>query len=421
MHYGRASAFFVYDVEDDASIPASLIEKRRYYRIPSQGPVMQKIAHSPEELENVYQVLRDCDAIFTARIGGGPAEFFIERGIRVFQIEARVDETLAEIAAENARGVERTKGTTFSGCGKPKVDRDAMRCVSAGGELKKDLKVSQLHPCFGQEAHNKFGRLHLPVSESCNIQCRFCSRAFNKTENKPGVTGGILRSEQAVEIVRKALELCPDIKVVGIAGPGDALAANSAIEAFRAVHAVYPELIKCLSTNGLKLSERAEELIDVGVRTVTVTVNAIDGDILEKVVSHIVYNGKKITGREMGEILPAKQLEGIKKVSRLGATVKVNTVLVPGVNDSHIADIAKAVAGSGAEIYNIIPLIPSNELSHIAAPECEELDAARRAAEEYIDVFRHCKHCRADACGVPGLSDFSRLLYGDSMETFSHG
>ena len=292
-------------------------------------------------------------------------------------------------------------------------------------EIKRSLlKVSQLHPCFGAEAHNKFGRLHLPVSPACNIQCRFCNRSINEKNEKefrPGVAAGILRPDQAVETVRKALALCPDITVVGIAGPGDTLATDAAIRAFRAVHKVYPHLIKCLSTNGLRLPDLAEELMDVGVKTVTVTVNAVDPFILDKVVSHIVFEGKKITGPAMGEILTTRQLQGIRKVSGLGASVKVNTVLVPGVNDGHIEDIAKAVSEAGAHIYNIIPLIPQHELSHIEEPDCDMLQKAREDGEKYLEVFRHCKHCRADACGIPGLSDFSRELYGGQMETFSHG
>jgi nitrogen fixation protein NifB len=294
--------------------------------------------------------------------------------------------------------------------------------IISTAEVKRSfLKLSQLHPCFGAEAHNKFGRLHLPVSPACNIQCRFCKRSINEKEARPGVSAGILRPDQAVETVKKALALCPDITVVGIAGPGDTLATDAALNAFRAVHQAYPHLIKCISTNGLRLPDRAEELIGVGVKTVTVTVNAVDPYILDKVVSHIVFEGKKITGPDMGEILTAKQLEGIRRVSDLGATVKVNTVLVPGINDKHIEDIACAVSEAGAQIYNIIPLIPQHELAHIEEPDCDMLEKAREDGGKYLEVFRHCKHCRADACGIPGLSDFSRELYGGRMETFSHG
>ncbi|MDR3354345.1 MAG: radical SAM protein [Synergistaceae bacterium] len=289
-------------------------------------------------------------------------------------------------------------------------------------ETQKPLKVSQLHPCFSSGAHNKYGRLHLPVSASCNIQCRFCNRSFNRDEVRPGVASGILPHGEAVDTVRRALDLCPEITVVGIAGPGDTLASGSAINAFRAVHEAYPDLIMCLSTNGLMLPDRAEELADVGVRTVTVTVNAVDPEILEKIVAYIIFEGRRITGRPMGDILTRRQLEGIRKMKALGATVKVNSVLIPGINDAHIGDIARETGEAGADIFNIIPLIPQHEMAHITPPDCAMLQEARNEAGKYVDVFRHCKHCRADACGIPGISDFSGKLYnGREMETFSHG
>jgi nitrogen fixation protein NifB len=97
-------------------------------------------------------------------------------------------------------------------------------------------------------------------------------------------------------------------------------------------------------------------------------------------------------------------------------------VLIPGLNDIHIEEIAKTVKEAGASIYNIIPLIPQHELADFPAPTCEELGDARQAAENHLPVFRHCQHCRADACGVPGKSDLSSKLYNTAVpETFSHG
>lgn len=283
--------------------------------------------------------------------------------------------------------------------------------------------ISKLHPCLGGEANLTCGRIHLPVSPACNIQCRFCIRDCNDNGDKPGTARGILSPKDAVETVKKALELCPQITVVGIAGPGDALATTEAIEAFRLVHKEYPELIKCLSTNGLLLYRYAKELYDVGVRTVTVTINAVDPYIQSKIISYIVYEGKKYYGEEAAKILIDNQIRGISKMSKLGVIVKVNSVLIPGVNDEHIEEIAKTVKGAGANLYNVIPLIPQHELRHITAPTCEQANKARKIAEKHIEVFRHCKHCRADACGIPGKEDFSSKLYGihKHLETFSHG
>ncbi|MDP4145105.1 MAG: radical SAM protein [Bacillota bacterium] len=283
--------------------------------------------------------------------------------------------------------------------------------------------LSKLHPCLGGDAHSKFGRLHLPVSPACNIQCKFCKRDCNSNEDRPGVANGILPPTDSVETVKKALELCPDITVVGIAGPGDTLATPHAIETFKLVDKAYPDLIKCLSTNGLLLYKYYQDIYDAGVRTITVTVNGVDPKIQSQIISHIVLDGKIYYGEEAAEILIKNQLKGIEAISKLGVVVKVNSVLIPGINDEHIETIAKTVKEAGATLYNIIPLIPQHDLSHIPAPDCVQLDKARIDAEKHLEVFRHCKHCRADACGIPGKQDLSSKLYGTNrnLETFSHG
>ena len=283
--------------------------------------------------------------------------------------------------------------------------------------------LQQSHPCFGDHKKN-VGRIHLPVCPGCNIACRFCERSLNDTEDRPGVTSKVLTPEEAVEVLEKALKLCPEITVAGIAGPGDTLASDYAFETFRLVDKKFPNLIKCMSTNGLLLYERADEIINVGVDTLTVTINAVNPAIEAKLNRYIFYHGKRYEGEEAAAILIENQLKGLKKVSKAGITVKVNTVLVPDINGEHIEEIARTVKEAGANIYNIIPLIPQAELKNEKAPVCAEIDAARTSAGKYIDVFRHCQHCRADAVGIPGEKDFGDQIYQRRIgikETFSHG
>ena len=304
----------------------------------------------------------------------------------------------------------------------------AQACPAHQMRMALPSTVTQLegrHPCysFTAEGHKRVGRLHLPVSPACNIQCRFCRRDFNSAEQRPGVARKLVTPEEAPGIVARALELCPAIGVIGIAGPGDTLATNHAIRTFALVHERFPNLINCLSTNGLLLEERAEQIVAAGVKTVKVTVNGVEAHIVDKVCSGIVHDGKRLSNTEAAELLIAKQLAGIRRVTQLGAVVKVNTVLVPGINDEHIGTVAKTVAAAGASLINVIPLIPQFELSHVAPPDFIQVDEARHAAGDHLNVFTHCNRCRADACGIPGESDYSSELYGRPIAeaTFSHG
>ena len=279
------------------------------------------------------------------------------------------------------------------------------------------------HPCFGGHKNN-VGRIHLPVSPGCNIACRFCDRSINDVDERPGVTRKIITPEESVGVLKRALTVCPEITVAGIAGPGDTLASDYALATFRKVKVQFQNLIKCMSTNGLLLDEKAEEIISVGIDSLTVTVNAVDPEIEAQLNKYIIYHGQKYEGVKGAEILIENQLKGIHKVAAAGITIKINTVLVPGINGDHIEEIAKTVKEAGASIYNIIPLIPQYELVEQEAPNCAQIDEARDKASKYIDVFRHCQHCRADAVGVPGKSEYGRQVYQRKLslkETFSHG
>ncbi len=279
------------------------------------------------------------------------------------------------------------------------------------------------HPCFNDEAHFQYGRIHLPVSPACNIQCRFCQRGFNKWEQRPGVSRKLLRPDEAVQMVGRALQVCPEITVVGIAGPGDTLATDHALTVFEQVHRYFPQLVKCLSTNGLLLAEKAERLNKAGVQTVTVTVNSLDERVLPKICSQVVVNQQVLQDEDAARALIAAQKDGIKRMADLGAVIKINTVLIPGINDHCLAEIAAVTAGLGASRMNIIPLIPQHEFQNWPAPDCQQLNSARILAEKHLAVFRHCKHCRADACGIPGTGrEISEELYEHSIPmTFSHG
>jgi len=283
------------------------------------------------------------------------------------------------------------------------------------------------HPCFSVTAdgHARSGRLHLPVSPGCNITCRFCKRdTHNQDDRRPGVSRLVLTPEEAVEVVGRALKLCPSINVVGIAGPGDTLLTDHAIRTFELVHAAYPKLLNCVSTNGLLLLQKVERLVAAGVRTITVTVNAVDPTVLVKICPSIFYEGRRLFGEEAADRLIANQQQGIRRAVDLGAVVKINTVLVPGINDHHVGDVARAIATSGASLINVISLIPQHEFALLPAPSLVQLEQARRDAAKYLTVFNHCNRCRADACGIPGVSEFSDQLYGESISataTFSHG
>jgi hypothetical protein len=140
----------------------------------------------------------------------------------------------------------------------------------------------------------------------------------------------------------------------------------------------------------------------VGISALTITVNAVDPAVGEKIYSFVNYNGKVLHGREAFEVLSRNQLQGLKEAAKAGIAVKVNVVYIPGVNSEHIPQIAKTVRGLGAYIMNIMPLIPQGKFAGIAAPSQDEVRRMRHSLEGTLIQFHKCTQCRADASGVPG-------------------
>ncbi len=266
-------------------------------------------------------------------------------------------------------------------------------------------KALSEHPCFCEDAHHSFARMHLPVAPRCNIQCNYCNRKFDcSNESRPGVTSVVLDPQQALLKVEAVKEAIPQLSVIGIAGPGDPLANEATFESLELIGKEMPGLTLCVSTNGLALPDCAQRLYDLGVRFVTVTMNCTDPEIGAKIYDAVVFNGKKYSGVEGAKILRDRQVEGIKKCVELGMLVKINIVMIPDINDSHIPDLVAYVRSLGIYMVNILPLIPveGTKFSDLRAPTpLERRDMMDRCGLDGR-MMRHCRQCRADAIGLLG-------------------
>lgn len=273
-------------------------------------------------------------------------------------------------------------------------------------EMRPDLKAMlETHPCYNECAHKQFARMHLPVAPRCNIQCNFCNRKYDCTnESRPGVTSEILTPEQAVEKIRFVKTKVPYLSVIGIAGPGDPLANEETFQTLELVGREFPEMTLCLSTNGLELPKSVERLKALNVKFVTVTMNAIDPEVGAKVYDFVRYEGRSLRGIEAATILLRNQQEGIRKAAEAGMLVKVNAVLIPGVNADHLPAVAKKAKELGAYIINILPLIPvpGTKFENLSAPTAKMRRELQDLCEVDIKQMRHCRQCRADAIGLLG-------------------
>jgi MoaA/NifB/PqqE/SkfB family radical SAM enzyme len=219
------------------------------------------------------------------------------------------------------------------------------------------------------------------------------------------VTSDVLNPYEALERFIKVKNKIPNLKVVGIAGPGDALANfENTRKTLELIREADPDVTFCLSTNGLLLPYYASDLVKLGVTHITVTINTIDPKIGAKIYSEVNIFGIKHTGEKAAEILLKNQLAGIKILVALGIVTKVNVVMIKGINDHHIEEVIKTVKELGVYISNIMPLIPASGsvFENMPLTSNKELNDLRKSCEVHLNQMYHCKQCRADAIGTLG-------------------
>ena len=266
------------------------------------------------------------------------------------------------------------------------------------------------HPCYSEEAHHYYARMHVAVAPACNIQCHYCNRKYDcANESRPGVVSELLTPDQAVKKVMTVAANIPQMTVLGIAGPGDPLAnPERTFETFRQLTEKAPDIKLCVSTNGLALPEQVEELSKHNIDHVTITINCVDPDVGAKIYPWIFWKNRRIHGRKAAEILIAQQQKGLEMLTARGILVKVNSVMIPGVNDKHLEEVSKVVKAKGAFLHNVMPLIAEAEHGTFfgvmgqRGPTHDELQTLQDACSGDMNMMRHCRQCRADAVGLLG-------------------
>ena len=260
------------------------------------------------------------------------------------------------------------------------------------------------HPCFNAKACKSFGRVHLPVAPACNLQCNFCNRKFDcVNESRPGVSSSILSPDQAMDYLAEVVAAKPNTSVVGIAGPGDPFANPvQTMTTLRRVRQTYPDMMLCVASNGLAIGPYIDELAELKVTHVSITVNAVNPEIGEKIYAW-VRDKKRTIGPELGaRLLLARQLEAIGELVKKGVLVKVNCIILPGINEDHVEAVAKTMGEMGVTIFNCMPYYPNDgaNFSHLEEPSAAVVKAVRKSAGDHVPQMTHCKRCRADAVGL---------------------
>ncbi|PHK20581.1 nitrogenase cofactor biosynthesis protein NifB [Nostoc linckia] len=266
------------------------------------------------------------------------------------------------------------------------------------------------HPCYSEDAHHHYARMHVAVAPACNIQCNYCNRKYDcANESRPGVVSELLTPEEAAHKTLVIAGKIPQMTVLGIAGPGDPLAnPEKTFRTFELIAQQAPDIKLCLSTNGLMLSEYIDRIKQLNIDHVTITINMVDPEIGAKIYPWVHYKRKRYRGIEGAKLLHEKQMEGLEALKKADILCKVNSVMIPGINDKHLIEVNRVIREKGAFLHNIMPLISAPEhgthfgLIGQRGPTPKELKELQDSCSGNMKMMRHCRQCRADAVGLLG-------------------
>ncbi|MBD9068402.1 MAG: GTP 3',8-cyclase MoaA, partial [Butyricicoccus sp.] len=191
---------------------------------------------------------------------------------------------------------------------------------------------------------DRYGRtikyLRLSVTDLCNCRCVYCM-GENGVPRLPH--SAILSFEEIEEIVRAAVSL--GVTKVRLTG-GEPLVRRGIDELVRRLRAIEGVEELAMTTNGARLAEYAARLKSAGLDRLNVSLDTLDPEKFRRIT-------------RIGELCDT--FDGLDAARRAGfERIKLNTVLMGGVNDDEIAEIA-ALAKDGAFDVRFIELMPIGE------------------------------------------------------------
>ncbi len=184
--------------------------------------------------------------------------------------------------------------------------------------------------------------LRVSLTDRCSLRCTYCMPA----EGLPWLPGtALLATPELLRLV--GIAVAAGITSVRLTG-GEPLLRPDVVEIVAAITNLPTRPEVSLTTNGLRLPELAPQLADAGLTRVNISLDTLDRDTF-----------RELTKRDR----LADTLEGIAAAQAAGlAPVKINTVLLRGVNEHQAPELLRWAMHMGLELRFIeqMPLDPQH-------------------------------------------------------------
>lgn len=169
---------------------------------------------------------------------------------------------------------------------------------------------------FKDDFNRKFKKLRISLTNVCNLACKYCVADELTDENK--LPPGALNTSEYLQIIDKIHQIC-QLKTVRLTG-GEPLLYGDIINLVEGIKLLDIPQIK-LTTNATYLAEKAMSLKKAGIDEINVSLDALDRSTF-----------KAISRKDTLQ----KSLDGIDAALNAGIKIKINTVVMKGINDDQI-------------------------------------------------------------------------------------
>ncbi|WP_033724662.1 GTP 3',8-cyclase MoaA [Helicobacter pylori] len=174
--------------------------------------------------------------------------------------------------------------------------------------------------------------IRVSVTKQCNFRCQYCMPTmpldfFDDEE--------LLPLDNVLEFLKIAVD--EGVKKIRITG-GEPLLRKGLDEFIAKLHAYNKEVALVLSTNGFLLKKMAKGLKDAGLSRVNVSLDSLKSDRVLKISQKDALKNA---------------LEGIEESLKVGLKLKLNMVVMKGVNDDEILELLEYAKNRGIQIRYI--------------------------------------------------------------------
>lgn len=191
--------------------------------------------------------------------------------------------------------------------------------------LNYPLPITHDHRSQKTISMNPVDYLRISLIDRCNFRCQYCMP--EGTELDYVLQQNLLTTDELLTLIREVF-IPVGFRRFRLTG-GEPLLRSDVVEIVQGIAALPETQDLAMTTNGFLLAAKASALYNAGLRRVNISLDSLDADTFDKIIGN------------RGKSRWKQTWEGIQTAYQVGFDpLKLNVVVIPGVNDREILDLA---------------------------------------------------------------------------------